>query len=253
MAALARLFVVDALAAGRAISLDEAASNYLARVMRLQTGDAARLFNGRDGEWRALISQVNGKKVQVTPDVCLRPQPVSHPPHLTLMFAPVKKDATDFIVEKATELGVAVLQPVITAFTQSAQVRVDRFRKIALEAAEQSERLDVPEIAALLPLERALAALPGGTQIIFCDEDAGALPIADVLSGRTEARTAMLIGPEGGFSPDERAALRARADTFAVSLGPRILRAETAVVAALAVFQAICGDAAGGRAAAARQ
>ncbi len=248
-----RLFVSADLSAGQAVALDEEQSNYLLRVLRLEAGAEVRLFNGRDGEWESALA-ATGKKAAVTPVTCRRIQPPPASPALTLLFAPVKKDETDLIVEKATELGAVRIVPVLTQRTQTRTVRLDRFRKIALEAAEQTERLDLPEVADLITLDAALAALPAGTALIFCDEagddpaapwggDAGrAGPARRIFETLKDRDAAILIGPEGGFTAEERAYLRGRAGTFAVSLGPRILRAETAAVAAMALWQAICGD-----------
>jgi 16S rRNA (uracil1498-N3)-methyltransferase len=248
-----RLFVSADLSAGRAAPLDDEQSNYLLRVLRLGAGSEVRLFNGRDGEWNAALSAA-GRKADVTPVSQLRVQPPPATPALTLFFAPVKKDQTDLIVEKATELGAVRIVPVLTQRTQTRTLRLERLRKIALEAAEQTERLDLPEIANLATLDAALAALPPGTAVIFCDEagnEAGAPrggeagragPIRAVLEGLKGRDAALLTGPEGGFTPDERAFLRSRPGTHPVSLGPRILRAETAAVAAMALWQAMCGD-----------
>ncbi len=236
-----RLFVSADLSAGRAVALDEEQSNYLLRVLRLETGGEVRLFNGRDGEWDAAISAA-GKKADVTPVSQLRVQPPLATPAMTLLFAPVKKDETDLIIEKATELGAVRIQPVLTRRTQTRTVRLDRFRKVALEAAEQTERLDLPEIDDVTTLDAALAALPAGTALLFCDEAGRAAPMRIVLESLSGRDAAILIGPEGGFTVEERAFLRGRAGTHAVSLGPRILRAETAAIAAMALWQAVCGD-----------
>ena len=254
MSSTHRLFVTPDLSEGLAVALDDEQSNYLLRVLRLQAGAPVRVFNGRDGEWTAGIGAAQGKRASLVPVQQLRPQPAPPASAPVLLFAPVKKAETDFIVEKATELGAARVCPVLTERTQTRTVRLDRFHKIALEASEQTERLDLPEVSDLQPLAAALDGLAEGTQVIFCDErgdeaDApwgGAAgragPIADVLAGLGAAPVAILIGPEGGFTPDERAWLRGRGDTVAVSLGPRILRAETAAVAALSVWQALKGD-----------
>lgn len=249
-----RLFVSADLSAGSALVLDDEQSNYLLRVLRLGVGGEVRLFNGRHGEWDTAITSMTGKRATVSPVSQLRPQPGPAAPAMTLLFAPVKKDQTDLIVEKATELGAVSICPVLTQRTQTRTVRLDRFRKIALEAAEQTERLDLPEIADVASLDAALAALDSGTAVIFCDEagdetgapwggDTGragpARAVLDRLKGRNAA---ILIGPEGGFTPDERAFLRGRPDTFAVGLGPRILRAETAAISAMTLWQAVCGD-----------
>lgn len=249
-----RLFVSADLSAGRPFALDDEQSNYLLRVLRLQPGGEVRLFNGRDGEWDSVIATATGKKAEVSPVAQRRLQPAPASPALTLMFAPVKKDQTDLIVEKATELGAVSIRPVLTHRTQTRTVRLDRFRKIALEAAEQTERLDLPQVEDLVLLDIALAGLPEGAALIFCDEagdepgapwsgEAGrAGPMRAVLEALKGRDAAILIGPEGGFTAEERSFLRRRAGTHAVSLGPRILRAETAAVAAMALWQAVCGD-----------
>lgn len=236
------------------IALDDEQSNYLLRVLRLEDGAPVRLFNGRDGEWSASVKKASAKRAEVTLTGQTRPQTGQIRPLLTLLFAPVKKDQTDLIIEKATELGAASICPVLTERTQTRTVRTDRFRKIALEAAEQTERLDLPEIAEAVSLDAALDALPEGMAVIFCDEagdeaeapwggQAGrARPMLEVLEGLKGRTAAILTGPEGGFSAAERAFLRGRAETYPVSLGPRILRAETAAISAMTLWQAVCGD-----------
>ena len=254
MVTIPRLYVDMPLNSGAVLSLDEAAANYLARVLRLGIGGEVRLFNGRDGEWLARIDAVGSRRIEVTLTRQTRPQAGPTGPGLTLLFAPVKKDETDLIVEKATELGAARLQPVLTERSQTRTVRLDRFRKIVLEAAEQTERLDLAEVHDVLPLARALDALPAGTALIYCDEagdEAGAAwggaggraaPMLGVLQALKGREAAILVGPEGGFTPFERAGLRGRKETWPVSLGPRILRAETAVISALTLWQSVCGD-----------
>lgn len=249
-----RLFVEFSLCAGAVEALSEEQSNYLSRVLRLTTGAAVRLFNGRDGEWRADLIEVGRKAVTVRVEALIRVQPKVAAPSIELWFAPIKKARTDFIVEKATELGVRAMRPVITARTQSDRVRIDRLMKIAIEAAEQTERLDTPDVLEPGSLTAALDGLAANSTLIFCDEagderdapwggEAGrAVPIADVLKDLDAEACVLLIGPEGGFTAEERAMLRGHARVCAVSLGPRILRAETAATAALAVWQSMVGD-----------
>lgn len=249
-----RLYVAFDLAAGAEAALSEEQANYLGRVLRLKPGDPVRLFNGRDGEWDASIQAVERRSATVAAGRRLRPQPAPGGTFVDLWFAPVKKARTDFIVEKATELGARRIRPVMTARTQSERVRVDRLAKIALEAAEQTERLDLPEVAEAVTIERALSELEESDQLIFCDEagdeaeaawggETGrARPLFHVLRECAKPPPILLIGPEGGFTADERAFLRSLGSVTPVSLGPRILRAETAAVAALAVWQAVVGD-----------
>ncbi len=249
-----RLYLDQPLREAISIELAEQASNYLARVLRMRNGEIVRLFNARDGEWASEVVAVGTRRVTVRTSGRLRAPAEAGGPRLTLLFSPVKKDATDLIAEKATELGAKTLIPVITARTQARVLRVDRLKKIALEAAEQTERLDLPDIEDPIPLNSALAGLPLATALVFCDEagdEAGvpwggetgrAPPIATVLPALRGLDAAILIGPEGGFTPAERAGLRSRPATYPVSLGPRILRAETAAIAAMTLWQALCGD-----------
>jgi 16S rRNA (uracil1498-N3)-methyltransferase len=239
-----RLFVEVGLIAGSEAALDDAQAHYLRHVMRRAEGAPLLLFNGRDGEWRATLS-LRGKKgaaAQVTE--CTRPQAAE--PDVWLCFAPVKRARIDYIAEKATELGVAVLQPVITQHTAVERVNVERLRANAVEAAEQTERLSVPEVRAPVDLAHLLADWPAGRRILICDETGGGPPIAEALGGLDEAARAapwsIVIGPEGGFAGDELTALRRMKDVIAVGLGPRILRADTAALAALACWQALIGD-----------
>ena len=254
MSATPRLFVSHPLRADEVFEADADQSKYLARVMRLQAGDSVRVFNGQDGEWRVEIDHIDGRRVFLRPMTTLRDQPRQADNAPLLLFAPVKKAETDFIVEKATELGAAILQPVITEFTQTRTVRLDRLNKIALEAAEQTERLDLLDIRPATTIDDAIAALPANTLLIYCDEsgdDAQAdwggeagrgQPMAAALKAAEASSAAILVGPEGGFSPREREMLRQLPFCLPVSLGPRILRAETAVVAALTLWQALNGD-----------
>ena len=239
MSHIARLYVDHPLQPGRSIELAEAQSKYLTRVMRLQAGAMVRVFNGVDGEWQCALS-ITGKTVSLLPQTCLRDQTKS--PDLTLMFAPIKKARTDFIVEKATELGVRTIQPVFTEFTQSSRVRIDRFQSLAIEASEQTERMDLPIIQDAKTLSNAIAQWDPDLPLIYCDEGADACPIADHTDQLKTGAGGLLIGPEGGFSPRERTFLRSQPFIRPITLGPRLLRAETATVAALTLWQSLVGD-----------
>jgi len=252
MATVPRLFVVSDLVEDAIVALERDQAHYLLKVMRLGKGAQVRVFNGRHGEWDAWIDEVVGKSVLLKAGRQTRSQ--SATPALTLMFAPLKKTRTDFIVEKATELGVRVLQPVITARTQAERVRTDRLVALAIEAAEQTERLDVPAVREPLKLSEAIDAWDAATPLYCADEsgeeegrpwggEAGRAPIfADILGSSTVSTAGILIGPEGGFAPEERAFLRATDGIVPVGLGPRILRAETAALAAITLFQGLVGD-----------
>jgi len=241
-----RLFVATPLAPAAEIELGDAQARYLTSVLRLGPGARVLLFNGADGEWSAEVGSVGKRGATLVCREATRPQILS--PDLLLLFAPVKRAGTDLIVEKATELGVRTLQPVLTRRTQSESVRTDRLRAIAIEAAEQTERLDVPEIFEATPLGKVLGRWDATRRLLFADEAGDARSVPPALAGNggpAEAggtNMALLIGPEGGFEPDERRMLRALAFVTPVSLGPRILRAETAVIAALALIQAHWGD-----------
>ena len=239
-----RLFVEADLAAGREAPLSEAQRHYLRHVMRRPDGSPVRVFNGRDGEWQATLEE-RGKKAAVAA-VGERTREQTPEPDVWLCFAPVKRARIDYIAEKATELGAALLQPVLTHHTVVERVNVERLRANAIEAAEQTERLSVPEVRAPLALPRLLADWPAGRRLLLCDESGGGPPIAEVLLALNgEARAApwaIVIGPEGGFDQSELATLRRLPHVTAVGLGPRILRADTAVLAALACWQAQIGD-----------
>ena len=239
MSHIARLFVEDGLAEGHAIALPEGQSKYLLRVMRLTAGAKVRAFNGRDGEWACRLS-VDGKKALLTPETQSRQQ--EYCPALSLLFAPIKKARTDFIVEKATELGVSVIQPVFTEYTQSNRIRTDRMRLLAIEAAEQTERMDLPDIHDGVPLVKALEHWDESISLLYCDESGDATPINRLSNQLANQPAGILIGPEGGFSPRERKMLRALEYVMPIFLGPRILRAETAVVSALTLWQSEVGD-----------
>ncbi len=231
-----RLFLEQPLGEGQPLVLPAPAAHYLAAVMRMPQGAEVAVFNGRDGEWRARIEQLAKKAGALR---CLRQTaPQTDPPDLWLLFAPLKKARTDFLVEKATELGVARIVPVGTAFTNAERVRRDRLQAHAVEAAEQCGATHVPTVEELRPLARMLADWPGERALYWADETlAGAAAIQP-----PPGPAAILIGPEGGFSPDERTRLEALPFVRKLALGPRILRAETAAVAAITLWQAAVGD-----------
>ena len=237
-----RLFVEAPLDPGARFALTPDQAHYVATVMRRRAGDALCLFNGRDGEWRGrLVSVARGREAEVAIEARTRPQ--ADAPDLWLLFAPVKRAPVDHIARLATELGVAALRPIVTRRTV-ARLNLDRLRANAIEAAEQCGRLQVPDCAAPEPLDRLLAAWPGERRLLFCDETGGA-PAAEALGSPRPGNPgpwAIAVGPEGGFAPVEAEAIRALPQSLAVSLGPRILRAETAVAAALALWQALLGD-----------
>lgn len=235
-----RLFIPDDLAPGAELSLDEGQSRYLASVMRARAGDELRVFNGRHGEWRALVAQVGKRAVILQIIDPARPQ--SEGPDLDLVVALVKRGPLETIVEKAAELGVRRIRPVITERTNADHTRVDRLRAIATEAAEQTGRLDVPEVAEPVKLERLIEGWDAGRRLLFCDEAGDAKPAAEALAGEAPGPWAVLVGPEGGFSPKERERLRGLAYAVPASLGPRILRADTAAISALTLWQAALGD-----------
>jgi 16S rRNA (uracil1498-N3)-methyltransferase len=213
-------------------------------VVRRSDGTALRLFNGRDGEWHAIL-EGRGKKHAVA-RVGERTREQASEPDVWLCFAPVKRARIDYIAEKATELGVAVLQPIVTRHTMVERVNIERLHANAIEAAEQTERLSVPEVRTPVAFSRLLAEWPPGRRLMMCDETGGGPPITQALAPLDEAARAapwaIVIGPEGGFDRPELAALGRMKDVVAVGLGPRILRADTAALAALACWQALVGD-----------
>ena len=237
MDAKIRLYVDQPLGAGQAVALSQDQAHYLTGVMRLGEGAAILLFNGRDGEWRATLAQA-GKRNAIA--VCgSQTRPLQLPPDLWLLFAPIKKARTDFIVEKAVELGAARILPVQTRHTNSERIRQDRLQAHAVEAAEQCGATYVPEVTDLQHLDKLLSKWPEDRRLYWCDETALGQPATLT---PTTGPAAILIGPEGGFSAEEATKLRAKPNVTPLSLGPRILRAETAAVAALTLWQAACGD-----------
>lgn len=239
-----RLYVDAALQAGQAVAVGEAQANYLFNVMRLGTGAQVLLFNGQSGEWRAEVAQV-GRRSGVL--ICAQQTaPQAPPPDLWLLFAPLKKARTDFVVEKAVEMGAARICPVQTQHTNADRIRHDKMLAHVIEAAEQCGATYVPLVEDLAPLDRVLATWPAGRLLFWADEalSGQSAPI----SGPKGAPSALLIGPEGGFSEAEKTRLRALPFVRPFALGPRILRAETAAVAALALWQVEMGDWRGDRA-----
>lgn len=234
-----RLCVQADLCAGAMVDLDRTQGNYLLNVMRLRPGDRVLIFNGRDGEFEARLGG-DRKRPALAVDSLVRAQtPASH---LRFLFAPLKHARLDYLVEKSVELGAGSIEPVITRRTQVARVNLERMRANIVEAAEQCGIISLPNLIEPEPLEARLARLTGDTRLVFCDEDA---PIADplrALAGDHAGPTAVLIGPEGGFDPRERQMLLGVPGCVRLSLGPRILRADTAAVAALSLVQAIHGD-----------
>jgi 16S rRNA (uracil1498-N3)-methyltransferase len=238
-----RLFVEADLVAGGTVSFAEEHTNYLTRVLRKDRGDFVRVFNGRDGEWEGALTAVGRRNADIELLRQIRPQ--VGVPDVWLLFAPLKKARTDFVIEKATELGVARILPVMTERTQSERVRADRLRAIAIEAAEQTERVDVPEIEDGEALAKVLDGWDPGRRLVFADEALAGVADAAALARLTALEPgpcALLIGPEGGFTPREQAWLTGLPQTITVSLGPRVLRAETAVIALLTLWQACQGD-----------
>ena len=242
-----RLYLEADLSAGAVLDLAGERAHYLVNVMRLGPGAGLDLFNGRDGEWRGEVAAAGRGRCRVTLTGRLREQAAGA--DLWLAFAPLKRARLDTLVEKAAELGVAALQPVLTRRSAVRRVNAARLARIAIEAAEQCDRLTVPEVRQIRPLGELLADWPAGRRLLYCDESGEAAPAADVLAGVPPARRppwAVLIGPEGGFAPEERQALRAHPCVVSVGLGPRLLRAETAALAALVLWQAHVGDWRGG-------
>ena len=241
---ISRLFIEDDLAAGAEVVLSEDHTHYLRRVMRREEGAPLLLFNGHDGEWQGTLA-LHGKSA-ASARVAGRTREQTVEPDIWLCFAPVKRARIDYIAEKATELGASVLQPILTRHTVVERVNIDRLRANAIEAAEQTERLSVPDVRPPVELKRLLDHWPAGRRLLICDETGAGPPIASALAALdAEAKAApwaIVIGPEGGFAQEELQSLRAMLGVVPVGLGPRILRADTAALAALACWQSLLGD-----------
>jgi 16S rRNA (uracil1498-N3)-methyltransferase len=237
---LQRLYVEAPLAAGAAIAATAEQANYLLNVLRLKEGGEVLVFNGRDGEWRARITEAGKRRCTLTCVARVREQ--AEAPDVHYLFAPLKHARLDYMVQKATEMGVKRLQPVLTRRTVASRVNLGRMRANAVEAAEQCRILWVPEVCEPQRLESLLESWDEGRRLVFCDEAADVQSPLAALSGIAPGPLAVLIGPEGGFDKEERAALRAAPFTTAISLGPRVMRADTAAVAALALLNAALGD-----------
>jgi len=241
-----RLYLDHPLAAGARLVLDGPQVNYLRNVLRLKPGDPVLAFNGRDGEWRTALADGGKRALVLTVEECSRPQTPALDLHY--WFAPLKHARLDYMVQKAVEMGVSALQPVITQHGQVARLNLERMRANTIEAAQQCGILTLPEIAPPLGLDRVIAARDPARLLVFCDEDA---EVKDPVVALAEARPApgsgppalaVLVGPEGGFAAAERAALMRLPNVVRLALGPRILRADTAAVAALALVQGVLGD-----------
>jgi 16S rRNA (uracil1498-N3)-methyltransferase len=235
-----RLFVDTALESGAAVKLERDQSNYLGNVLRLKAGDGILVFNGRDGEW---LASITGRKRPDGLEIESKTRPQDRLPELAYVFAPLKHARLDYMVQKAVEMGVSSLQPVLTRFTQVARVNSERMRANVIEAAEQCGILGIAEVAEPIDFDRFLGHRKPERLLVFCDEAADVAGPLSVLQGnKITAGIDVLIGPEGGFAEEERAVLLRQPNTLRLSLGPRILRADTAGVAALALVQAALGD-----------
>ena len=235
-----RLFVDTALESGTTVALERDQSNYLGNVLRLAAGDSILVFNGRDGEWQAAIS---GRKRPDSLEVTTQTRPQDRLPDLAYIFAPLKHARLDYMVQKAVEMGASMLQPVFTRFTQVTRVNTERMRANVIEAAEQCGILGIAEVAEPVALDRFLSHRKAERLLVFCDEASDVADPLQLLSGEKAASGIdVLIGPEGGFAEEERAILLRQPHILRLSLGPRILRADTAGVAALALVQAALGD-----------
>lgn len=235
-----RLYYAQALGSGRPIRLVGAAAHYLLHVRRARKGEPFRLFNGEDGEWRCTIVEAGRRHAVLHCDERLRV--AVPPPDIDYLFAPLKTARLDYLAQKATEMGVRRLRPVLTSRTIAARVNLARLRANVIEAAEQCDLVWLPEVAELESLRRVIAGWEPGRRLVYCDEDAPSADPVAALRPLARGPLAVFIGPEGGFSPDEQVLLRGLPFVTPISLGPRILRADTAAVAALTLVQAVLGD-----------
>jgi 16S rRNA (uracil1498-N3)-methyltransferase len=235
-----RLYCEDTLGGNGELTLPREASHYLVTVLRLGEGAQARLFNSIDGEWRCVISHANRKAAKVTCEERLRE--ATPPPDIDYLFAPLKSARLDYLAQKATEMGARTIRPVITRHTIAGKVNLERLRANAVEAAEQCNMVYVPDIAEPEKLADVLANWPGDRTLIFCDEAAELANPVEVLQTLKAGPLAVLLGPEGGFSPEERQMMLSLPNVVALPLGPRIMRADTAAVAVMALVQATLGD-----------
>jgi 16S rRNA (uracil1498-N3)-methyltransferase len=235
-----RIYIEPALSEQVPIILEDKQAHYLSHVLRLKEGDIIGFFNGKDGEWQAAIDTIQKKAVTLTVQKQLRPH--KQLPELWLLCAPLKNSKTEWVIEKATELGVTRICPVITQFTVVDKINEARWYSIVTEAAEQCERVDVPIIAPIIALPKLLTEWPQNQNLIFGDESGGSKSAKELLPTITHTKKAVLIGPEGGFSPVELELLRSLPYVCGMCMGPRVMRADTAAIAALTLLQAWCGD-----------
>ncbi len=235
-----RLFIECELSVGKAISLDTPQAHYLQNVLRLKVNDIVRVFNGRQGEWQAVLTKIQKRETELTIQKQLRAQlPMQD---LWLCAAPIKRAHFDYMIEKATELGITDFHPVLTSRTQVREMNEERCQAIAIEAAEQSDRLSIPKIAKPRTLAEVAASWPHDRVLIVCAEWGEALSLKEALASNRMSKTAIMTGPEGGFAGDELEILKQISSAIFVRLGPRILRADTAAIAALSCWQAMRGD-----------
>jgi 16S rRNA (uracil1498-N3)-methyltransferase len=234
-----RLHIEETLSAGREIALSREQGHYLTGVLRLSAGDAVRVFNGREGEWLAYLATVSKKSVSLR---CERHVAEAKlPPDIDYVFAPLKHARLDYVVQKATELGVRRLRPVMTSRTITERVNLDRMRSNVVEAAEQCNLVHVPEVLEPEKLEKVLASWESGRSLVYCDETkTGANPLESLKA--LQMPSAVLVGPEGGFTDEEKKLLESHDFIIGISLGPRIMRADTAAIAVLTLVQALAGD-----------